>query len=185
MKGWTKNDVDIYERSDWHLKAAEACDKVYYFEERQQSSGRKKRQNKYNVSPAHKRRYNGRTYDSKAEMEYAKELYMLKKGGDILEFIEQPKLWLGVPENVYYPDFFIVYKNPTLEEWLPGRSDRGPSLNDDTARDPIYVDVKGRETPAFIKNVKLWRSYGTLDLHIVKKKGKRFVTTEIILPKKS
>ena len=34
---------------------------------------------------------------------------------EFLEFIEQPRLWLGVPENIYVPDFFIVYKNTTLE----------------------------------------------------------------------
>lgn len=162
MKGWTENDVEIQQIANPY----------------------KRRNNKYKVAPPDERKYNGRTYASKAEMEYAKELYMLKKGGEILEFIEQPRLWLGVPENIYVPDFFIVYKNPTLEEWLPGRSDRGPSLNDDAARDPIYVDVKGVMTSAFRRNVKLWKSYGVLDLHIVKKKGKRFVTSEIISPQK-
>ena len=156
MKGWTENDVAVHQMA-----------------------------NKYKVAPPDQRKYNGRTYASKAEMEYAKELYMLKKGGEILEFIEQPRLWLGVPENIYVPDFFIVYKNPTLEEWLPGHSDRGPNSENEACRAPIYVDVKGVMTPRFRQIMKLWRSYGTLDLHIVKKKGKRFVTTEIILPKKS
>lgn len=149
MKGWTENDIEL------HNYARDVVMKNKY----------KVSKNKYKVSPADQRRYNGRTYASKAEMEYAKELYMLKKGGEILEFIEQPRLWLGVPENVYVPDFFIV---PNFPE----------SPND--MKYAYFVDVKGMMTTHFKQIIKLWRSYGTLDLHIVKKKGARFVTSDII-----
>ena len=116
------------------------------------------RRNKYGVSPREERTYNGRTYASKAECEYAKQLYILRKGGNIIEFIEQPRVWLGVPENVYYPDFLIV-------------SGISPSY---------FIDVKGVETPKFRHIKKLWEKYGHLNLHVVKKSGNRFKTTEII-----
>ena len=153
MDGWTENDIELY---NW-IRRIEMKNKHNFSK------------NKYKVSPPDERRYNGRTYASKAEMEYAKELYMLKKGGEILEFIEQPRLWLGVPENVYVPDFFIVPNFPK-------------SLND--MKYPYFVDVKGMMTVRFKQIIKLWRSYGTLDLHIIKKKGSRFVTSDIISAEK-
>ena len=113
---------------------------------------------KYKVSPADQRRLNGRTYGSKAEMEYARLLYMLVECGDVIDFVQQPRLWLGVPENVYVPDFLGI-----------------PNV-----RKPHYIDVKGMETQKFKRDKKLWASYGRLDLHIVKKSGKNFKTTEVI-----
>ena len=157
MKGLTENDVAVHKMANKY-----------------------KKHNKYRVAPPGQRKYNGRTYASKAEMEYAKELYMLKKGGEILEFIEQPRLWLGVPENIYYPDFFIIYRNSSVKDWVPGTN---PKI-EDAPSSPFYVDVKGVMTSKFRHTIKLWKNYGTLDLHIVKKKGKRFVTSEIISPKK-
>jgi hypothetical protein len=112
---------------------------------------------KYKVSPANERRFNGRTYGSKAEMGYAKILYNQRYFEEIVDFVEQPRVWLGVPENVYVPDFLVV---------AHGR--------------PFYVDVKGVETQKFKRDKKLWSSYGWLDLHIVKKSGKNYKTTEVI-----
>lgn len=115
--------------------------------------------NKYNTSDPAKRRWQGRTYDSKAEMEYAKALDLLRQAGEVIEYIEQPRCWLGVPENIYVPDFFVV--EPTQ---------------------CYYVDVKGMETAPFKRNKKLWKSYGRHPLRIVKRKGGRFTTTEVIEP---
>jgi hypothetical protein len=113
---------------------------------------------KYKVSPPDQRRLYGRTYGSKAEMEYAKLLYGLREMGDIIDFVQQPRLWLGVPENIYVPDFLVI----------------------PNGRKPHYIDVKGVETQKFKRDKKLWASYGWLDLHIVKRKGKNFSTTEVV-----
>lgn len=113
--------------------------------------------NKYRVSPPDQRRWNGRTYASKAEMRRAQELHGLKDAGVYLEVVDQPSLWLGVPENTYRPDFLVI---------APGEA--------------YYEDVKGAETTAFKRIKKLWASYGRLPLRIVKAKGKRFETVEVI-----
>ena len=114
--------------------------------------------NKYRVSAPEARTWNGKTYASKAEMEYAVMLHtQLERGQFILDYIEQPRVWLGVRENVYVPDFLVVW------------ADRCPS----------YIDVKGVETAAFRRNKKLWSRYGRLELQVVKKKGKRFETVAV------
>lgn len=97
-------------------------------------------------------------------MLYAQQLDLYLQSGELIEVIEQPRLWLGVPENVYVPDFLCI-----------------PSPS--TGGTPYMVDVKGVETSAFKRNKKLWASYGRLDLHIVKRKGNSFVTTEVITPR--
>jgi hypothetical protein len=113
---------------------------------------------KYSVAPKAERTWQGKTYGSKAEMLYSQLLNTLLLSGELLEIIEQPRLWLGVPENVYVPDFLVVPKT-TL---------------------PHYVDVKGSETAKFKRDKKLWASYGRLDLHVVKRQNRGFKTTEII-----
>ena len=117
--------------------------------------------NKYRVAPTEQRRFAGRTYGSKAERMYAEELHSCRLSGGIADIVEQPRCWLGVPENVYVPDFLVI-----PAEVLGGI--------------PYYVDVKGRETQKFRRDKKLWSSYGWLDLHIVKRVGNKFNTTEII-----
>ena len=92
--------------------------------------------------------WNGRTYASKAEMRYAQHLYDLRDKGAILDYVEQPRKWLGVPENVYVPDFLVIGQGG----------------------DAWYVDVKGMENATFRKNKKLWRKYGYLPLHVVSSK---------------
>ena len=114
--------------------------------------------NKYKVSPPSERRFNGRTYGSKAEMRYAEQLYVLRDNGHIIEFVEQPRLWLGVPENIYVPDFLVI-----------------PAEDD-----PYYVDVKGVETAKFKRDKKLWAAYGRLHLLVVKASGKKFEVAEVI-----
>jgi len=63
---------------------------------------------------------------------------------------------LGVPENVYRPDFWAT----------------------DSLGNERYEDVKGTETPKFRRDKKLWAAYGPCPLHIISKGG-----TEIIVPK--
>ena len=114
------------------------------------------RRSKYNVSKPAARTFDGKVYASKAEMLYAKMLAeeLLAGDGHILDVIEQPRVSLGCRENVYVPDFLIVP--------ISGR--------------PYFVDVKGMETPAFKKNVNLWRRYGRLPLHIVTRAGSKWNT---------
>lgn len=114
--------------------------------------------NKYRVAPAAERRWNGRTYASKAEMERAQQLRQFMEAGEVIEIVEQPRLWLGVPENVYVPDFLVLWKYGGAE----------------------YEDVKGVETAQFRRVKKLWAAYGRLPLRIVKKSGQRFRTSEVI-----
>ena len=78
--------------------------------------------------------------------------------GIIVDYICQPKVWLGCPEYTYTPDFFVVPHGAP----------------------PHYVDVKGMETTAFKRTKKMWAAHGRLNLVIVKKKGKKFETTEVI-----
>lgn len=120
----------------------------------------KKNGHKYNVAPAQQRRWNGKVYDSKAEMLYAKRLSTLRAAGEIIEWAEQVRITLGVPENEYRADFLVI---PT-----------------DAREAPHYVDVKGQETKAFKRTKKLWASYGHLDLHVIKRKGRTFETIEIV-----
>ncbi len=120
----------------------------------------KPKRSKYNVAPAQDRKWNGRTYDSKAEMLYAIHLEEQRSLGVLVEIVAQPRLWLGVPENVYVPDFLVIP--------APGNGE------------PHFIDVKGVETKEFKKVKKLWAAYGRLPLKIVVQKGREFVTNEII-----
>jgi hypothetical protein len=113
-----------------------------------------KKRNKYNVSPSTARTWRGRVYDSKAEMHYAQGLHAAMEAGHGTEIIEQPAVRLG-EDTVYRPDFLVI-ELATAQAY--------------------YVDVKGAETKEWRKNVKLWRKYGRLPLHVVKK-GK---TVEVI-----
>ncbi len=116
------------------------------------------RRNKFRVAPADQRKFLGKTYPSKAEMLYAVELQQMLDAGLIIEYVEQPKLWLGVPENKYIPDFLVIPRDGI----------------------PYYVDVKGIETAVFKKNKRLWRSYGRLQLFLVKRKSTKFEVYEVV-----
>lgn len=117
------------------------------------------RKNKYNVSPPAERTWKLRTYASKAEMEYASWLWVLVVDGQITFIREQPRIELGLPENIYVPDFAV---------WYVGEDK------------PMFIDVKGMETPAFRRAKKLWAKYGPGRLRIIKRRGKKFVCTEEI-----
>ena len=117
-----------------------------------------RRRNKYRVAAPEARRWNGRTYASKGEMECAQYLNTLQQAGEIVEIVDQPRLWLGVPENVYVPDFLVIPATGT----------------------PYYIDFKGIETPQFRRIRKLWAAYGRLPLHVMEKKRGRIGTRDII-----
>lgn len=115
---------------------------------------KKKKRSKYGVAPKEERTWNGVVYMSKAEMQYHQSIHI----DPSIESIElQPKVKLGEDTNCK-PDFLITFKNGFK----------------------FYVDVKGMETPSFRRVKKLWKKYGTLPLHVVKKKGKKFVVTEVV-----
>jgi hypothetical protein len=105
--------------------------------------GKRKRGTKYRSQP---RRYNGILYASRAEAARAEELDLLVAAGELVWWIRQPTLYLGCAENVYRPDFLVIP--------VKGR--------------PFFEDVKGVETQKFARDKKLWRSYGRLELRIIK-----------------
>lgn len=118
------------------------------------------RGHKFNVSKPAERTWNGRCYDSKAECAYAKVLHGLI-GHVYREVVEQPRLWLGVRENVYVPDFLVI------------------CLDGET----YYVDVKGMETPKFKRDKKLYQRYGRLPLRVMKMRSNgTFAVVEEIRP---
>ena len=74
-----------------------------------------KKKNKYS---AIKQIYNGRTYHSKKECEYAKKLDWRKRAGEIKEIIPQYKLELkvnGIKICNYYIDFKVVHSDNSVE----------------------------------------------------------------------
>lgn len=113
---------------------------------------------KYRVAPPEERKWNGRTWASKAEMRYAQELDIFLANGDVRLIVEQPLFRLGCPENTYHADFLVVESNG----------------------DVVAIDVKGVETPAFKRTKKLWEAYGRIPLKIVKRKGDRFCVAEVL-----
>lgn len=106
------------------------------------------RRHKYGVSVPEKRTIAGKVYASRAEAIRRQDLDQLLLAGVLLEVLEQPRLWLGVRANVYVPDFLVV-----------------PAVGI-----PWYEDVKGVETAAFKRNVRLWREFGRLELRILTRK---------------
>ena len=100
----------------------------------------------------------GIKFDSKAEGEY----YEFLRDNKQYEIIElQPKIYLTEARILYKPDF-LVEKNG----------------------EQYYIDVKGVRTSVFNLKCRLWKKYGAGDLHLVKKKYKRFETVEIVEVKK-
>ena len=117
----------------------------------------KPRRNKYRVAAPTARTWNGKTYASKAEMLRAQ---WLAASTQFMEIVEQPRLWLGVRENVYVPDFLVIPRSGV----------------------PWYEDVKGVETTQFRKVKKLWAAYSRLPLRIIKLSKGVFEVVEIISP---
>lgn len=92
--------------------------------------------------------YGGRTYDSRAEADYAANLDLLIIEGKIERWEAQPEYQLG-EDFKYRVDFLVTGRGG--KQWV--------------------VDVKGVETPRFKQAKKLWKKYGPLPLHIAKKGG--------------
>lgn len=107
---------------------------------------------------AQKATYRGLHYDSRAEAAYAKHLDRERAVRRILWWVKAPTFRLGVPENVYRPDFLVVaegWYRRGEESWYPTAT--------------VYLDdVKGKETPKFRRDKKLWASYGPTTLRVVK-----------------
>ena len=103
--------------------------------------------------------YNGRTYASKAEANWAARLDL---AGDRWWWLPQVAFELG--DERYVVDFLVFGR------WREG----GRNFWDVVAH-----DVKGFETPKFEKIRKLWAKYGPCPLVVVKRQGKNW-TTEII-----
>lgn len=97
------------------------------------------------------RTWNGKTYASKAEMQFAVHLHAMHAAGEFRMILEQPPIRLGLPENTYRPDFMTVARNGDVE----------------------FIDVKGQETQAFRKIMQLWREYGPGNLRVIRKAGGR------------
>ncbi len=112
--------------------------------------------------------YGGIFYASKAEAARAAELDLLLKAGQIVDWIGQPRFRLGVPENVYVADFLVI-----------GMTKHQADGTTVCFHADVFVeDVKGAETPKFVRDKKLWKAYGRLNLHIIRG-GK---TVEVIVP---
>ena len=90
------------------------------------------RRNKFNVSEPERRTYKGRTYDSRAEMLYAQRLDLLLMSGDIIDYVEQPRVHIA-GDLRFKPDFFVI--EPTTA---------------------YFVDVKGVITDGFKKICDAW-----------------------------
>jgi len=104
---------------------------------------RVKRKQKYNSKSTE---YRGRKYDSKAEAEYAMLLDVMQESGEVHLWLRQTAFDLG-EDTRYRADFFVITSCGLFRA----------------------VDVKGFETPAFKKIKKLWRKYGVMPLHLVRK----------------
>ena len=110
--------------------------------------------NKYHNQPT---KYNGRTYHSKAEADYAKNLDLMKKAGMVIEWIPQPKFVLS--RIRYTADFLVVWSDGTV----------------------TVDDVKGKETQRTRDVRKLWPAHVNLPLRFIWSRGE----PEVILPEVS
>ncbi len=91
---------------------------------------------RYNKYKAEKQTFNGRSYHSKMEANYAANLEWKKKAGEIAEIIPQYKLDLrvnGLHITNYFIDFKVTYSDGRVE----------------------LIEVKGFETPEWKIKFKL------------------------------
>lgn len=109
---------------------------------------------KYGNTPTY---YAGLRYDSKSEARRAEELDLMLRAGEIKHWSRQPKYHLGVPENVYIADFFVIMADGSFHA----------------------EDVKYMRTAKFNRDVKLWRSYGKHPLLILTLRGACWVAETI------
>lgn len=113
------------------------------------------KRSKYGAEPTV---YKGIRYHSKGEANRARLLDGRKESGEILWWVRQVKLYLGIPEHIVIIDFLVCTKT----------------------EGSYYEDWKGFETPEFAKTRRLWLAYGPShgpsDLHIVTRKGVEIIT---------
>lgn len=109
------------------------------------------RRNKFGVSDPSKRRAFGRTYGSMLEMEFAGHLRLLCVTGDVVLFIEQPRRTWNDGDNIYIPDFFVLYAD---------------------SRGALFIDTKGMQTPKFKRDKRLWSKHERLDLQLIGRHGR-------------
>lgn len=114
--------------------------------------------NKYGAQPA---TLDGRRFASTAERDYAAELHLRQRAGEIADLREQHQVALTDARIAYRPDFSFLER---------GRR--------------IFVDVKGVETPRFKVIAALWSVYGPGPLRIVKRQRRAFVIAREILPRR-
>ena len=100
------------------------------------------RKNKYNAKPT---QYRGWRFDSKAEATFAELLDQRKISGQVAYWLRQVPFDLTETDR-YKADFLVIESDGTI----------------------YAVDVKGFQTPAFMKIRKLWKRYGEMPLRIVK-----------------
>lgn len=99
--------------------------------------------------------YDGVTYDSRAESEWAARLDLLKRAGEVLKWQRQVLVKLG-PQITTRVDFKV---------W--------------TKRGIHFDEIKGVETPAFKQVRRWWRDCGPAPMQICTLKGKRW-TIEVL-----
>lgn len=114
---------------------------------------------KYRVCDKADRTWNSVVYDSKAEMEYAQQLDLLRRGGLYVEVLRQVPIVLSRGITVVVD--FRCERPDRKVEWL---------------------EVKGMETPTFRLKLRLWLEHGPGPLHIIKKKRGKFVVDRVIVP---
>lgn len=104
-----------------------------------------KRRSKYGVAPKADRTWCGVTYASRLEMRRLIDLHRCVELRELVAVIEQPRFRLGDPNAIYVADALVVP--------LGGG--------------PWVEEIKGRETPKFKRDRKLWKRHGELPLHVI------------------
>lgn len=105
----------------------------------------------------------GRTFDSRAESALFLRLSLEEREGRIRDLAHQPgTVFLSGARIQYRPDFRFVNCATGDFEW---------------------AEYKGYETPAWRKNLRLWRVMGPGKLHIWKGNASHLVLIETVIPK--
>lgn len=127
--------------------------------------GRSPKRHKYGIAAKEKRTYKGVVYDSRAESIRAAELDLIFPNHRCGFWLRQVPIQLG-PDRLWRADFMCCERRQAL---------------DDMYKQIWYEDVKGVETAAFKRVLKLWKKYmkGGPPLHILKRQSTAW-TTEII-----
>ena len=110
---------------------------------------------KYHVAKPADRKYNGVTYDSKAEMLHAQALDLYTRTGVIRGWARQCQVQLG-PDFKWRVDFLVFNNDDTVD----------------------FDEVKGVETSEFKVVRRLWAKYGPAMLHVLKRQRNGTWTTE-------